>query len=269
MSRVEVNGIEYHFEEAGHGPALLLLHGFTGSGQNWEPLLPYLTPHYRVITPDLPGHGSTASPSDPARYSIENTVADLAAILDALKIDRAAILGYSMGGRLALYFALHYPQRVTALVLESASPGLATAQGRLERQKADDALADFIEVKGLAAFVERWEKLPLWANQTAEMRAKLHRQRLQNRPGGLANSLRGLGTGVQPSLWNKLPEFKGQTLLISGELDAKFTAIAGQMREKLPDARLEVVPGAGHTVHLEQPERYVEIVKGFLCANRW
>jgi 2-succinyl-6-hydroxy-2,4-cyclohexadiene-1-carboxylate synthase len=269
VSRITVNGLQYYLEDSGEGPALLLLHGFTGSGSNWNHLLPALTPHFRVITLDLPGHGSTEAPPDPQPYNIENSAADIAAILDSLKIERAVILGYSMGGRVALFFALHYPERVRALILESASPGLATVQERAERIASDEALAGFIEQADLEAFVDRWEKIPLFASQAAlpeDVRAKLRRQRLQNRLQGLANSLRGMGTGAQPSLWEKLPGLTAPVLILTGELDSKFKHIGQQMQERLPNVRREVVAEAGHTIHLEKPRRFEDLVQGFLAG---
>ncbi len=269
MSLLAVNGLHYHIEDAGTGMAFLLLHGFTGSGASWGNLLPAFTPYYRVITVDLPGHGATEAPADPTRYSIENTAADLAQILDELKIDRAAVSGYSMGGRVALFFALRYPEKVSALVLESASPGLPTEKERRERKAADNALAGFIEEKGLAAFVERWENLPLWnsqANLPESVRADLHAQRLRNRPEGLANSLRGLGIGVQPSLWDDLGSFTRPVLILTGELDPKFRLTGQLMEAKFQNARREVIAGAGHTVHLEKPEKFEKLVKDFLAG---
>jgi 2-succinyl-6-hydroxy-2,4-cyclohexadiene-1-carboxylate synthase len=266
---LEVNGLTYHVEENGSGPALLLLHGFTGSGKSWNPLLPGLTETHRVITVDFPGHGVTSAPTDPARYTIENTAADLAAILEKLEVEQTAVLGYSLGGRVALFFALRYPARVAGLILESASPGLPTERERAERKAADEALARFIEEKGLEAFVERWENLPLWASQTnlsEEVRANLRRQRLHNRPDGLANSLRGLGTGAQPSLWEELENFGKPVLILSGELDPKFTLTGQLMEAKFPAARRVVVAGAGHTIHLEKPDEFEKTVKEFLAG---
>lgn len=267
MSRLAVNGLEYHLEEAGEGTPLVLIHGFTGSGANWRPHLAAFSPGYRVVTIDLPGHGETAAPAEPPRYSIEATAADIAAILDSLGIEKAIILGYSMGGRVALFFALHYPERVKALILESASPGLVTGQERAARIASDEALAGFIEQNGLEAFVDRWEKVPLFASQASlleAVRTKQRQQRLRNRPQGLANSLRGLGTGVQPSLWDELAGLARPVLLLTGELDTKFALIGRQMQERLPDARLEVITGAGHTIHLEQPRQFEDVVKSFL-----
>jgi 2-succinyl-6-hydroxy-2,4-cyclohexadiene-1-carboxylate synthase len=270
LSRLAINGVHYNFEEAGEGSPLLLLHGFTGSEATWESNLPAFKPYFRVVTVDLPGHGASDAPADPQCYSIEQTAAAIAAILDSLKIAKAAVLGYSMGGRVALYFAVHYPERVERLILESASPGLPTGQERADRAASDEALAGFIEQKGLVAFVDHWEKLPLFASQAnlpEEVRAALRRQRLQNRPTGLAHSLRGIGTGQQPSLWENLAGLSCPALLLTGELDPKFKAIGQQMQVRLPAARLEIVGGAGHTIHLEKPREFENLVKGFLTGD--
>jgi 2-succinyl-6-hydroxy-2,4-cyclohexadiene-1-carboxylate synthase len=264
---LEINGLRYHLLMGGEGTVLVFLHGFTGSAANWEAHMEAMTAHHRVIAVDLPGHGETDSTPDPARYAIEQTAGDLLALLDALKIERAHLLGYSMGGRLALYFAVHHPQRLITLTLESASPGLAEAAERSARRIQDDALAGRIERDGVSAFVDEWERLPLFATQSrlpeAE-RARLREGRLRNNAVGLANSLRGMGTGTQPPLWDRLTALHVPTLLVCGALDTKFVTIAQQMGALIPRAQLAVVPDAGHTVHLEQPEVFRALVLGFL-----
>ncbi len=263
MPELLVNGVTYYVEVHGGGRPLLLLHGFTGSSQNWRSLLPGLVGHYEVILVDVLGHGRTASPPDENRYAIEQVAADLIAIVDELGYLDTGILGYSMGGRLALFTAVTHPHRIRHLILESASPGLATAVERQQRAAQDRELADWIEANGIEAFVQRWENLPLWASQqqlSPEIRQQLHLQRLQNDPTGLANSLRGMGTGAQPSLWEQLPILAMPVLLLTGELDTKFVAINRQMAELLPNAHPKIVPGAGHTVHLERPLAWQESV---------
>lgn len=257
----------YNYVVAGQGPALLLLHGFTGSATNWAGLQTALAEDVRTIAVDLPGHGQSDAPADPARYAMPRVAADLDALLDHLQVGRAHLLGYSMGGRLALYLAWRQPHRWRSLILESASPGLATATARAARVAQDEALASFIEREGMAAFVARWEALPLFATQQRLPGAvqQAHRAgRLENRPQGLAGSLRGMGAGVQPSLWGKLPDVAVPVLLLAGEEDAKFVEIARQMAAKLPQAYLEVVREAGHTVHLERPHDYASLVRQWL-----
>ncbi len=267
MSRWQVNGVGLNVVEAGAGWPLVLLHGFTGSALSWQSQIETFKATNRVIALDLLGHGSSDSPTDPQRYSLDRASDDLAGLLDELDLAKVALLGYSLGGRLALNFAVSYPHRVSRLILESASPGLATATERAERAQADATLADFIEREGLAAFVARWESLPLFDSQRtlpASVQAAQRRQRLANRPDGLANSLRGAGTGTQISLWQSLDTLAIPTLLLAGELDPKFVAIARQMHQHLPASRLEIVGGAGHTVHLEQPAAFEGLVLSFL-----
>jgi 2-succinyl-6-hydroxy-2,4-cyclohexadiene-1-carboxylate synthase len=170
---------------------------------------------------------------------------------------------------LALYTALNQPFVFKSLILESASPGLKTKDERAARRASDEKLAQMIERDGIEAFVNYWESLPLWDSQknlAPEVRQQLRDQRLKNNPIGLANSLRGMGTGAQPSLWDKLPELNIPVLLIAGELDTKFVAIAQEMHSLLPNSRLVIVPNAGHTVHLEQPELYTQAITAFLAS---
>jgi 2-succinyl-6-hydroxy-2,4-cyclohexadiene-1-carboxylate synthase len=217
--------------------ALVLLHGFTGSGANWaEHAARFRAAGLRVLCPDLPGHGSNL-PDAPDDYTIESAAAQLAGLLEREENGPVHLLGYSMGGRLALHFALHHPEKVRSLILESASPGLATAEERAARQISDDALADRIEREGVPAFVEFWESLPLWKSQNrlpVAAQVWLHEKRLRNDPFGLAESLRHMGTGVQPSLWERLGELVMPVLLLAGAEDAKFVEITRQMAARIP-----------------------------------
>jgi 2-succinyl-6-hydroxy-2,4-cyclohexadiene-1-carboxylate synthase len=268
---VQVNavrlGVEQRGEASKNAPTLVMLHGFTGSAASWSNVLDTLASRsLRVIALDLPGHGKSSVPKDPRRYAIERCQQDILAALQELGVPKghAILLGYSMGGRIALYTA--FSGFFRALILESASPGLADLTEREQRRVSDEALAASIERDGVAAFVGHWENLPLFASQKSlplECREELHRQRLQNNAAGLAQSLRGLGTGVQPSLHAQLPNLRVPVLLITGELDTKFTAIARQMAQALPRAQLRIIPGAGHTVHLEQPQEYTSLVGDF------
>jgi 2-succinyl-6-hydroxy-2,4-cyclohexadiene-1-carboxylate synthase len=217
----------------------------------------------------LLGHGQTAAPPEVEPYHIENAARDLIALLDALAIPRVTLLGYSMGGRLALFTALTYPDRVRALVLESASPGLATATERAARIQSDEALAAQIIQNGIVWFADYWGALPLFATQSVAVQATLRSVRLSQSPNGLANSLRGMGTGAQPSLWDRLGELTAPTLLITGASDAKFTPIAERMRAAIPTPTAITTwtaPNAGHTVHQEQSSAYLRTLRDWLHA---
>jgi 2-succinyl-6-hydroxy-2,4-cyclohexadiene-1-carboxylate synthase len=267
MPRLRINQLHYNVErQAGpEGVApLVLLHGFTGSAANWRGLQEALAPICPTIAIDLLGHGASAAPSDPTHYYLEHFASDFVAILDQLAIDRCCLLGYSLGGRAALHIALAAPTRLHGLILESASPGLADTSERAARVAADEQLAQQIERDGLAAFVDFWERLPLWESQKQlpnTVRQALRTQRLRNNPQGLAASLRGAGTGTQTALHTQLTTLRLPTLLIVGALDTKFSAIAAAMQATLPNAELAVVPNVGHTVHLEAPQRFAALIR--------
>lgn len=271
--RIPVGEIEWYVERAGKcweygdGPVLVLLHGFTGAGVNWRPFVNVWGEEYRLLLVDIIGHGQSDAPGDPTRYALPYAIADLIGILDHLKIEWCYVLGYSMGGRLALATAVYAPERVRALVLESSSAGIRNQAERIHRVQSDEALAQRIEREGMAAFVSYWEALPLFASQKklpAAVRSQMREQRLNNREIGLANSLRGMGTGVQPSLWHELPQLDLPVLLLTGEWDDKFCRIAREMRDILPQAELHEVARAGHTVHVEQAAVFGTIVMDFL-----
>lgn len=267
--KLELADIDLYYERDGAGPPLLLLHGFTGSADEWADVLPRLAPLRDVVAVDLIGHGRSSAPDDPARYTMEACVRDLLALLDGLGLGRIDVLGYSMGGRVALHLAAAAPARVGRLILESASPGIADPGERAERAASDDALAERIERDGLAWFVDHWASIPLFSSQAAlpaEERAALRARRLRGSARGYANSLRGMGAGRQTSLWARLPELATPALLISGELDVKYVRLNSAMAALMPDARHAIVPGAGHTVHLEQREAFAQLVVGFLAG---
>ncbi len=263
-------GIEQRGEASKGSPTLVLLHGFSGSAAAWGSHLDILAAHgLHVIALDLPGHGRSDSPADLHYYTFDYTRSLILSALQHLHVSEgeAVLLGYSMGGRIALYTA--FSGFFRALILESASPGLADPLEREQRRGSDESLAASIERDGMVAFVERWESLPLFASQQSlpdEVRVALRQQRLLNCPTGLAQSLRGAGTGVQPSLHAKLPSLRIPVLLLAGELDTKFTAIARSMAPALPLAHLRIVPAAGHAVHLERPQEFDTIIAQFVGA---
>jgi len=262
------DGTRLHVREAGAGLPVLLLHGFTGSGGSWgETIVERLAARRRVLIPDLPGHGRSDAPREPGRYTVEAVVADLCDLLDVHGVGTADWVGYSMGGRIALGAAVLAPRRVGRLVLESASPGLPTEEERFARRVADAHLARRIRAGGIRRFVEEWERLPVFATQERlppDVRVSLRERRLDNDPDALAACLGGLGTGSQPSFWDDLAAVRSRVLVLAGEADPKFREIGRGMIERLADARLEIVPGAGHAVHLEAPDAWLDLVLDFL-----
>jgi 2-succinyl-6-hydroxy-2,4-cyclohexadiene-1-carboxylate synthase len=262
-----VNGIRLNVGVGGDGPPLVLLHGFTGSAEAWQSALPALQETFTTYAVEIVGHGRSDAPVDVEHYRIDRAVPDLVEVVDRLGLDQFSLLGYSMGGRLALHLALTSPERIDALVLESAAPGIADPDERAERARADEKLARLIEERGVEAFVDIWERVPLFASQRSLPPAVRERQRairLSQRPQGLTNSLRGMGAGAMEPVTERLGEYRMPVLYVAGEIDAKYVEIGRSMTAALPAARCVVVPGAGHTVHLERPEEFTSAVTSFM-----
>jgi 2-succinyl-6-hydroxy-2,4-cyclohexadiene-1-carboxylate synthase len=257
-------GVRYHFRLWGsqrvQAPAVVFLHGFAGSARDWDRFGELVDrTGLRAIAVDLPGHGDSEAPEDPARFTIEQTARDLGAILDLSGLTEAHWVGYSMGGRVALHLAAAVPARVRSLLIESASPGIEGEEERAVRRASDEALAAEIERRGIEWFAEHWSAQPIFATQEslpARTRAAIREARLRNRPAGLAGSLRGLGQGTQPWLGPKLSSITCPALFVTGALDAKYGAIAERTAAAVPGARHLSVADAGHNVHLEQPEAF-------------
>ncbi|MEI3605451.1 2-succinyl-6-hydroxy-2,4-cyclohexadiene-1-carboxylate synthase [Pseudogracilibacillus sp. SE30717A] len=266
---LKINDATYSYTIQGEGETLVLLHGFTGSSMTWEDCVKKWARHFKVITIDLPGHGKTATKS---LRTMEAFCEDLKTLLITMNIESAHILGYSMGGRTALTFALLYPEMVRSLILESASPGLKTKEEQEKRMETDALLAEQIMVNGVLDFVYYWENIPLFKSQKqlpAKVREKIRTERLSHRPEGLAESLLFMGTGRQKSNWGQLPDLNKPVLLIVGEVDQKFVSINEKMKNKFPQAKLEIVKKAGHAVHVEQVEKFVKIVREFIKEKNY
>ncbi len=266
-----VNGVNLNVKVTGSGPAVVALHGFAGSMFTWTEFVQETRKEYTVITIDLLGHGGSDSPSDPERYSVEHSIADIAAVLDKLGVSGACWLGYSMGGRIALASAALMPNECGCLVLEGASPGLISPKERARRKRSDEALARLIIEEGVEAFLNYWQQQPLFASQKLlprEVQERIRNQRLRNNPTGLANTLRAASPGVQPPVHESLPTLKIPVLCIAGEYDHKFSAIAKEMCSKLRNGHLSIIPGVGHTPHVEKPQEFNRVVLDFLDKLR-
>jgi 2-succinyl-6-hydroxy-2,4-cyclohexadiene-1-carboxylate synthase len=260
-----VSGRPLYLHRRGRGPALMLLHGFTGSGQGMAALAEHFADRFEVLAPDLPGHGRSPVP---AGYSFDAAVTDLLATLGASGHRRASWLGYSMGARLALACAARDPGSAASLVLLGARAGIADPVEREMRRKQDEALAAHIEAAGIETFVDEWMAEPLLATQRRLGEAFLaaaRRERLANTPEGLAASLRALGPGAQPPLFDTLSRVGVRTLLVAGALDRKFSAAAHDLAQQLPRAEVCEIADAGHAAHLERPEAFVAAAREFLC----
>lgn len=248
-----------------HNSPILFLHGFMGSSADWKEVLESLAPRFYCTAVDLPGHGASRN-LPPDDYTVEGTARKVFDTLRELGIKRPKLVGYSMGGRLALYLTLRYPTHFSGLFLESASPGLESPEEREARRETDEMKAQRLESEDFTEFLGDWYRQPLFVSVARNER--LLRQtieaRLHNDPAELAKSLRGLGTGSQPSLWSELSGLQVPTLAVAGELDEKFVEIGRRMESGSPATFFTPVPGTGHNVHDEAPESYIGLLKDFL-----
>jgi 2-succinyl-6-hydroxy-2,4-cyclohexadiene-1-carboxylate synthase len=225
-------------------PTVTFVPGFMQRGEAWQPVAAALAPRYRVQTLDF------------ATWTFEERLAEIPA--------GGALVGYSMGGRIALHAALREPQRFDALALVGVSAGV---EDRAERRRSDEALAAWIERHTIAEVVERWESQPVFASQPAELRARQRPGRLSHDPGKLAQLLRSAGQGAVPPVWDRLHRLRCPVLLIAGERDERYVAAAHRMASHLPNARVRIVPGAGHAPQLEQPLLVAEFLDEHLAND--
>jgi 2-succinyl-6-hydroxy-2,4-cyclohexadiene-1-carboxylate synthase len=215
---------------------------------------------------DLPGHGQTQVQRD-SDYQMPNVAQALIKLLVELNIKQCILVGYSMGGRIALYLAIHFPQYFQAVILESASPGLPSQLERDRRIVHDSKLAEQLESSDLADFIQKWYSQPLFRSfvQHSHYQEAISR-RLGNDPYKLAKSLRFMGLGTQPALWNSLGEIQIPLLLIAGELDPKFVKINQMMAQNCLQARLQIVDRTGHNVHFEHSDKFSSLLKHFIAG---
>jgi 2-succinyl-6-hydroxy-2,4-cyclohexadiene-1-carboxylate synthase len=243
---------------------ILFLHGFTGNNQDFSSVISLLSKNYCCLAVDLPGHGQTRVNGDESCYNMLNTAQALIDLLDDLQIDKCLLLGYSMGGRLALYMTLHFPERFEKVVLESASPGLKTEKDRSHRRQADSQTAQNLENSNIKDFILNWYDRPLFKSLKKSPKFdQLIAARLANNPLELAKSLRNMGTGHQPSLWEKLAQNQIPLLLLAGEDDDKFTTINAEITSLCPAATLKIIPNSGHNIHFENIDKFVTVVRQF------
>lgn len=232
--------------------AIVFLHGFMGTAADWKEIASRFSDRFYCLLPDLVGHGETPL-SDEISYATWGSL--LKEELSTKGIEKTHLVGYSMGGRLALYFALTYPEMIEKLLLESANPGIDAEAERQGRAALDDKLAARLRCDGMSAFLEFWYNIPLFAslNEYPALKNGLIHKRADQNPENMARVLSELSPGRQPSLWARLTELKMPTLLIAGELDQKYCRITSQMRATILKSTRVTLPRCGHNTHRENP----------------
>ncbi|AAM73065.1 MAG TPA: 2-succinyl-6-hydroxy-2,4-cyclohexadiene-1-carboxylate synthase [Chlorobaculum sp.] len=246
-------------------PKIVFLHGFLGSGSDWLSFARKLENRFCSILVDLPGHGEAGIPADgdPKLFFMQ-TVEALKSNIRRLRAEPCVLVGYSMGGRIGLALALLYPELFSKAIIVSSSPGLQTDEKRASRRKSDEGIARKIE-RNFEGFIGFWYDQPLFSTlKSHSLFREVEAQRKQGTPQNLARALRLLGTGNQPSFWDKLPGNRLPMLFCVGEKDAKYVDIAKQVVELCPSSSLELFEHCGHTLHIEEPERFLASVERFI-----
>ena len=264
MPELERGDATVSYDVSGDGEPVTLLHGFTLAGRSWMDLVKRMPAGRMWIMPDLRGHGHTRiAPGAPC--TMEACGGDLAAMWDHLGIERSHVVGYSMGGRLALHVAVRLPERARSLLTIGAHGGLAPG-AREARVQADEALAKRIERDGVAEFVDYWESLPMFEGlaRGQALAGELHAIRLANDPQGLAASLRGMGAGAMEPLWDALGKINVPSTFCAGRDDPGFVESARRLASAVPGARVEVVGGSGHAVQFDQPDAMARVLTDHL-----
>ncbi len=264
---LEGDDVRLNYEVIGEGSPVTLLHGFTQSGRSWHEIVSLMPAGWKWVLPDLRGHGATrVQPGAP--YTMEACTEDLVRLWDSLGIARTHLVGYSMGGRLALHVAAARPERILSLLTIGAHAGL-DEEAREGRRRGDEALAQRIENDGLEAFVNYWSSLPLFEGlerRGPSFLAQVRAARMDNHVAGLAESLRGMGAGAMRPVWNELGRVKVPATFVAGQLDHGYAASARRLAASVHEGRVVIVQRAGHTVHQERPEAFSRLLLAHLEA---
>ena len=257
-----------YYEQTGSDthPPMLLLHGFMGSSQDWAEARKRLSKKYFCISIDLPGHGKSHDWEwDSCTFA--STANAIVTFLDKLNIPRCSLVGYSMGGRLALYLAIYFPGRFSHVVIESASPGIVDTVERLQRKSWDLEIANQLLSQKFDHFLYAWYNQSIFYSLKEHPKfEQLLQQRQQNDPLQLAKAIQCLGSGEQEPLWDKLERLTMPVLFLAGEFDEKYRRIAENMNGRAPRLTSKVMRGCGHNIHFENPARYCKVVLEFLHA---
>ncbi|HEX9253268.1 MAG TPA: 2-succinyl-6-hydroxy-2,4-cyclohexadiene-1-carboxylate synthase [Ignavibacteriaceae bacterium] len=269
--KLDANGVKINLEHLKEidktKDYVLFLHGFTGCAEDWFPVFEQMPDKYNCIAMDIVGHGKSDAPGNVVNYNIESIINQIKFVKDHLTPNKIFLLGYSMGGRIALSYASVYPEDLKGLILESSSAGIKNDEERQKRYEEDLKIAEFIETHTLEEFIEMWQDQELFNTQRRFSNDKLKKFKKKKASGskiGYANSLKGFSTGIMPPVHDKLKKIPLKVLLITGDLDSKFTGINARLAKRFFKAKHKIVRNSGHNTHLEDSKRFIEIVLNYL-----
>lgn len=264
--------VEWDAENSNDRIPIVFFHGFTGSAKDWHFIENKMPDKFTPIVIDLLGHGKTSSPDGFEKYSIDNQIDQINKLFNILEISKPILVGYSMGGRLALSYSMEYQREIRALILESTSFGIQDLDDKENRIKNDNLLAKKILNSSLEEFINYWMSIPLFNSlkkiPTENLEQVIKRKITSNNKIGLQNSLLGFSSGKMKNYYPLLNKLNFQTLLIAGELDLKYHEIAEKVNGMLSFSELEIIKDCGHNVHLENPEEFLKLLNKFLLNIR-
>jgi len=276
MPRAFINGVNLYYEEAGDTVPMIFVHEFAGEARSWAPQVQFFRRRYRTITFNARGYPPSDVPEDPAAYSQRQAVEDIRGVLDYLKIDKAHVIGLSMGGYAALHFGLLYPERALSLVVAGAGYGskaeereafrrdCAALAERLEREPMENVAAAYAMGPARVQFRDKdsdgWEQFCELLKQQSAMGHALTMRRVQI----MRESIYELG--------DRMARLTVPTLIVAGDEDDPCLEPALYMKRTIPTAGLLIIPRSGHTINLEEPDLFNRHVLDFVTAveaGRW
>ncbi len=244
-------------------PYLLLFHGFMGSSEIFQPLLPKLKPFCNPVSIDLAGHGKSVAPAGSSHFSAERQSTQIRSILERLSFSSLFIYGYSMGGRLLFQLITRYPGLIRGALFESTHCGIESPQEREDRIKLDKSRSRAI-LQDYDTFIDRWAELPLFKSTPVEKQHVYRSVMRKQNPQLMAASLSGFGSGVMPSVCRELQHLPTPLYLVAGEHDLKYVKRMSTIASMCSDCTFQIVKNAGHRVHTDRPEDLVQILKTFI-----
>lgn len=255
----------YLLEGQKDNPPLMFLHGFLGSSADWSTIIQELKNDYFILVPDLPGHGKTKVHHQKSDYKMSSVAKNLNQYLKQCNIQAVQLIGYSMGGRLALYLTVHYPDLIKKLIIVSASAGLKTAEELLLRQKWEKEWIQYLTHYSMSEFVSKWYQQPIFHSlHSSKNIQQIIQRRMKNENHELISSLQHMGTGQQESLWPYLNSIKIPVHMIVGDLDSKYVDLSQHMGNCIPNSYNHIVRNCGHNVYAEKPEEFNQLLKDIL-----
>jgi pimeloyl-ACP methyl ester carboxylesterase len=249
MAKLDREGVKLYYEVHGHGPPLILTHGYSSTSQMWRGQMEALSRHHRLILWDMRGHGQSDYPDEPEAYSEAATVGDIAALLDEVGAQRAIVGGLSLGGYMSLAFYSRHPERVRALLIIDTGPGFKKDEARETWNKRARDTAERFEREGLSVL----------RSSSRERSDVTHRD-----AKGLAHAARGMLTQRDARVIELLPGIAVPSLIVVGADDTPFLAASDYMASKIPGAKKSEIASAGHAVNIDQPAAFIDAVLPFL-----